>query len=169
MATDMKKPIFSPSQRYDVPPDRVEKRFVSTITLELDGIRNRKWNAERAIIFQTVILQRVRLVTGAKNIRDRINSHLDSWNKGTYKKLVQDSYSAAPYYLGKSHKTKNGEQCHLNFLSIIIRRKLCEAVRFICDRETGGVLLPSYWATEKAGITDETVVEVLAGKHPPES
>ena len=60
------KKLFLPTQRYDVPPSRVEKRFVWTITVELDRIQNQKWNAERAIIFQTVILQRVRLVPGAK-------------------------------------------------------------------------------------------------------
>ena len=84
MATDMKK-LFLPTQRYDVPPSRVEKRFVWTITVELDGILNQKWNAERAIIFQTVILQRVRLVPGAKKICDLINSHLDASTTSWYK------------------------------------------------------------------------------------
>ena len=57
-----------PTQGYEVPSELVEKRFVSTIASDIDGIQGRKWNAEKAIVFQTVILKRVHLVTGIKNI-----------------------------------------------------------------------------------------------------
>ena len=71
-----------------------------------------------------VILQRIRLVSGAKNIRDRITSCLDLWNKGAYYELVQDSYSAAAAYLGKERETQNREQCHSTFLNLILNGRL---------------------------------------------
>ena len=62
------------TKHYDVPSVQVTKRFVSTLAAELDGIRSWKWNAEWEIVFQTVILQCVRLVTGTKNICIKINT-----------------------------------------------------------------------------------------------
>ena len=72
-----------------------------------------------------IILQLILLVSGAKNIRDRITSCLDLWNKGAYNKLVQDSYSMAADYLGKSRETQTQEQCHSNFSNLILHGKLC--------------------------------------------
>ena len=48
--------------------------FVSTLTVEINGIQGRKLNAENVIISQAVILQRVILVTGANNICAQIDS-----------------------------------------------------------------------------------------------
>ena len=44
------------------------------------------------VIFQMIILQRVCLVYGARNICDLITSCLDLQNWGAYNELVQDSY-----------------------------------------------------------------------------
>ena len=73
MASEMDFFCF-PTQCYGVTSGQVSKRSVSKINAELDGMRGQKWNAERAIIFQTVILQCVHLVTGAKYIQVRINT-----------------------------------------------------------------------------------------------
>ena len=56
-----------------------------------------------------VIFQHVRLVSGARNIRDRIASHLDLWNRVSYDKLLQDSYSAAEDFLGNNFRTQTQE------------------------------------------------------------
>ena len=61
-----KKLIFFPTQLYETPSDQVGKRFVFTLSVKFNEIRNRKWNAERAVVFQTVILQCVHLISGAK-------------------------------------------------------------------------------------------------------
>ena len=135
--------------------------------MEFDIIWNQQWNADMVIIFQTVIFQRVRLVSGARNIRDQITSRLDFWNKVTYNKLLQDSYGAMAYYLGKARGTQIKEQNHCNFENIILNGKFHKSVRFICERETGEVLLPNDWATESTSFTDKTVAEVLAGVNPP--
>ena len=49
---------------------------VETLVVKLDVIWNQHWNTERVIVFQTVILKRIRLLPGARNIGDRINSSL---------------------------------------------------------------------------------------------
>ena len=63
------------------------KKFVSTLAAELDGIQGRKWNAGRVIIFKMVILRYFQHITGAKNIRARIDDQLDSWKKGALGEL----------------------------------------------------------------------------------
>ena len=65
-----------------------------TLVVELDGIRNHHRNAERVIVFQMDILERVHLVSNTRNICDRITSHLDLWKRGTIVELVHYSYGA---------------------------------------------------------------------------
>ena len=46
---------------------------------ELRGVRDRLWNLERFIFFQTVILPRAQHVTASQAIRRRIEKRLDAW------------------------------------------------------------------------------------------
>ena len=99
--------------------------------MELDGIRNRRWNTERVIVFQMVIFQRVRLVSGAGNLCDCITSCLELWNKGAYDELVQDSYGTVEPFLGNKCGTQIQEQSHCTFSNPILHGKLRKVVRFI--------------------------------------
>ena len=83
-----------PTQPYDVSSGKVEKRFVGIMSVEVDGVCDRKWNAEGVIIFQSVILQRAQGV-----IRKRILFRLDCWNRGTFDELVKDTYNSDMGYL----------------------------------------------------------------------
>ena len=121
----------------------------------------------RGWYFSDFYFQRVHLVSGAINIRDRILSRIDLWNKGSYNELVQDSYSAAAAFLGKKCTTQTQDQCHNKIPNLILRRKLREEVKFICERETGGVFPLDDQATDSTGFTDKTVAEVLAKKPRP--
>ena len=47
--------------------------------------------------------------------------------------------------------------------------KLREAVRFVYEREKGGVLQPDKLAQDRTGMINETVTSVLEGKHPSET
>ena len=58
-----------PTQIYDVPSGKVGKIFVGILSVELDRVRARKWNAERVIFFQSVILQRAQGVSNSAQIR----------------------------------------------------------------------------------------------------
>ena len=83
------------------------------------------------IIFQSVILQHILLITGAKNIPARIKFQLDSLNCGALGELVNDTYTAAMGYLGRDRKTESKEQRHCTSSNIVLRGKLHEAVIFV--------------------------------------
>ena len=72
----MKKLVIITTKSYDVPYGRIGNIFVGIISVDLDVIRNHQCNTERVIVIQTVILQRVSGVYGARNIRDRIDLRL---------------------------------------------------------------------------------------------
>ena len=82
--------------------------------------------------------------------------------------MVQDCHRAAEEDLGGKRGTQTQEQRHSNFSNLVLCGNFRKAVRYICDRETGGFLLPNKQATESTGLTYKTVLEVLAGKNPPE-
>ena len=63
MASAVKKNVGLQTLHYDAPSRKVGKIFVGILYVELDGVRARKWNAEREIVFQSVILQRAQGVS----------------------------------------------------------------------------------------------------------
>ena len=46
------------TQRYDAPSGKVRKISVGILFVELDGVCARKFNLDRVIFFQSIILQR---------------------------------------------------------------------------------------------------------------
>ena len=89
-----------PTQRYDAPSRKVGDRFVGILSVELDGVHARKWNVERVIIFQSVILQCAQDFNNYTQIRKRILFQMDLWNRGAFDELVKDTYNSAMGYLG---------------------------------------------------------------------
>ena len=59
-------------QRYAAPSEKVGKIFVGILSVELDGVCARKWNAERVIVFQLFILQHKQSVNNSAQIRKYI-------------------------------------------------------------------------------------------------
>ena len=80
-----------PSKRYDAPNGRVGRRFAGMRWDKLRGVRERLWNLEPFIVFQTVILQQARHVTASHAIRRRIKNRLDAWREGKHAVLVEDT------------------------------------------------------------------------------
>ena len=66
------KLVFMPIQHYGAPSGKVGKIFVVILSVELDCVRARKWNAEGVILFQSVILQYVQGVNNSAQIRKHI-------------------------------------------------------------------------------------------------
>ena len=56
MASAVEKLVCLPTQRYDAPSGKVGKRFVGILSVELDKVHARKWNSERVVVFQSIIL-----------------------------------------------------------------------------------------------------------------
>ena len=88
-----------PPRRYDAPIGKVGRRYVHALALELQEIRDRHWNSERFIVFQTVTLQRARHVTASRDIRRRIEKRLNAWEAGRYTMLVEDTLRSSTQYL----------------------------------------------------------------------
>ena len=65
----------------------------------LGGVRDRRCNSERFIIFQTVILQQACHVTASHMIQRRINKRLDAWDAGINRMLVEDMLRTCAQYL----------------------------------------------------------------------
>ena len=57
----------------------------------MHGVRDRQWNLERFIVFQTVILQRAQHVTASHAIRRRIGKRVDACEVGRHGMLVEDT------------------------------------------------------------------------------
>ena len=71
------KLVCIPTQIYDAPSGKFGKRYVGILSVELDGFRARKWNAERVIVFQSDILQRAQGVNNFAQIRKCILFRID--------------------------------------------------------------------------------------------
>ena len=80
-----------PPRQYKATSGKVGRRFVNALVGELRGIRDRRWNLERFIVFQTVTLQRARHVTASRDIRLWIEKRLDAWEAGRFEILVEDT------------------------------------------------------------------------------
>ena len=65
-------------------------------------MRGRRWNSERFIVFQTVILQRDFHVTASHTIRRRIKKRLDAWDDGIHRMLVDQMLRTYVQYLTAS-------------------------------------------------------------------
>ena len=65
-----------PSRHYKAPCSKVGRRCVNALVKELRGVRDRGWNSERFIVFQTVTLQRACHVTEYWDICRRIEKRL---------------------------------------------------------------------------------------------
>ena len=71
--------VVMPSRRYAALRGEVGRRFVGTLGAEMQGVWDRRWNSERFIIFQTVILQQARHVTISHAIRRLIAWDAVTW------------------------------------------------------------------------------------------
>ncbi len=156
------KLIVLPAQRYNAPGGPVGRRFVRMLAEEMSGIRSRKWNSERFIVFQMVILQRSKGVTKAGDIKKRLSNRMDSWEANKFDMLVQDTERTALGQLASRRGRDTPEQRAKIYNRLVLQGKLRTAVRWLTEREKGGVLLPGD-TDEKTG---ENIFDVLKSKHP---
>ena len=125
-------------------------------------MRERQWNSERFIVFQTVILQQAGHVTASHAIRRRIGKRLDAWEDGKYGMLVEDILRTCEQYITFSCREELVEHRAQTYHSMVLRGKVRTVVRWITERETGGALQLGERCTKKG----ERVTEVLRTKNP---
>ena len=149
-------------RRYDALSGKFGRRFVGTLGEELKEVRDRRWNSERFIIFQTVMLQHALHVTASQSIRLRIEKRLDTWGEGKHEMLLKETIRTCEEYLTVARKEETSEHRAQTYHSLVLRRKLRTAVRWITEMEAGGFLQPGDRCTK----TGDRVMEVLCTKHP---
>ena len=69
---------------------------------DISGLQARKWNAERFIFFQTVILQYTHHVVDARAIIQRLRKRLDMWEAGQHQMLFKETSCTFKQYLSAS-------------------------------------------------------------------
>ena len=72
-------------------------------------------------------------------------------------------------YLGKARVSQTSEERHRKFSNLVLKGKLREAIRFVCDQEKGGFLQPDDLAEDRTGTINKTVAYVLEVRHPSET
>jgi hypothetical protein len=102
--------VTLPGQRYNAPGGAVGRYFVRLLTEELNCICSRKWNSEKYIVFQMVILQKSKLVTAAGDIKRRLSKWMDSWEECKFDMLVEDSARTALSQLTRARGLQTEEQ-----------------------------------------------------------
>ena len=127
--------VVMPSRRYDAPSGKVGHQFVGMLVAELQGVRDRRWNSERFIVFQTVILKRARHVTTSHAIRRRIEKMLDAWGPGKHSMLVGDTLRSCEDYLNAAWREDTAEHRAQTYHSLALRGKLRLVVRWITERD----------------------------------
>ena len=76
--------------------------------------------------------------------------------------LVGDTLRSCEEYLTSSRREETAEHRAQTYHSLVLRGKLRSAVRWITEREPGGVLQPG----RRCEKTGDRVLEVLRAKHP---
>ena len=103
---------------------------------------DRLWSSEQ------VILQRARHVTASQAIRRRIGKRLDAWAEGKHSMLVEDTLRTCREYLTIARREEMVEHRSQTYHILVLRGKLRTAVRWITERERGGVLQPGDQGTK---------------------
>ena len=97
--------VVMPAQIYDAPRRRFGRSFVYVLGAELTGVWQRCWNAERLIVFQTMILQHDQQLTRSGAIQKRIEHWLDACEAGEFGMLAEDTARTCVQYIS----TRRGE------------------------------------------------------------
>ena len=154
--------VAYPHPMYNPPKGRVGHRVVSAMAREFTGVRERKWNSERALIFAACVLRKSPGVIRARDIKRWVERRLTLWIDGSYDALVQDIVGEAMRGVGGGRGTIDEDLVARKYNSMVLDGKLRAAVRFATERDGGGVLLPQDACTK----TGRPVMEVLLSQHP---
>jgi hypothetical protein len=112
--------IILPSQHYDAPSGSVGCHFVHILTEELEGICCQKWNLERFLVFQMVVLQHSKEVKTSYAIRRQLTMQMDAWEADKFTMLVQDTECTALAQLSKIQGVETQEQRAKKFTRLVL-------------------------------------------------
>jgi hypothetical protein len=115
------------------------KRFVNLLANEFQGVRLRKWNSERAMIFAPAILHRKHGVAKASQITKLIGHRLDLWEAGRYAELVNEVVITGGSGVAGRNPAEWGEKevsdsVAKTYNNMVLDGKIRGAVRFATSR-----------------------------------
>ena len=110
---------------------RVGRIFIDTVDEELEGGEGRRWNSERFIIFQAVVLQKTTSVRRARIICQQVERRTIDWRAGRYLILVEDTTRTNRAMVSKVARGMTEEAISKNFTSLILKEKIQTAYRFV--------------------------------------
>ena len=147
---------------YTLPGGATAKRFISLYEREINAFVDGQRNSESFVCFPSLILQKDKNFKKTKDIRSLLKRRMTMWDNGQFDELIKEA-EQCDRKLSQSSGKMNVDQEAKVFSSLIMQGKLREAVRFITDRQGGGVMSPEQDAGKPAG---KSVFEVLLSKHP---
>ena len=150
------------NQQYDLPRGRVGHTFIDEFSNIIEGVIDRKWNFERAMVFMMTVLQRTSSVKKAKDVKERLDTRIQAWKDGKFDMLVQTAERDMKANMTNLRGNMTDAKIHKIFDDMMKRGKIRQAARFVTQRLSGGVMMPDD-IDEKSG---NPVSEVLHSKHP---
>ncbi len=166
------KVIRLPFRRYDLPGGNVGRKFIDSLSKEVELVADQKGCSERMIVFQVIILQKEILVKKTADIRRVIQRRLQLWDEGQFDVLMQEAMRCSETFL-KRYRKENRQGAHDHtvkvFHRLMLQGKLRSAVRWITERDQHGLLQPTDLTKIKdaSGVeVDMPVIDALRTKHP---
>ena len=147
---------------YTLPGGSVAKEFISLYNQEVSEFANGKKKSESFICFPSLVLQKDKHIKRTKDIRILLKRRMRMWQDGLFRELIKEAEDCDRKLPQSSGKMSEDQEAKI-FSSLILQGRMREAVRFITERQGGGVMSPDEDAGKPAG---KNVFEVLESKHP---
>ena len=154
--------VTLPPQLYTCPGKGAGKEFISQLCEEFAGVQERKWNSERPLVFCLAMLQKKPGVTQSSDIQRCLKHRLEEWKAGKHKALVEITERSMLAAMSNSQGGTTQEERLKKYNQLMLLGNPRAAVRYLTDREGGGILEPH----TSSGKGNQTVEEVLKSKHP---
>ena len=122
---------------YLPPQGRIGAAVITQLAAELRGVRERKWNSERPLVFAACILRRRHGCVKAADIKRRIDQRLSLWQEGRFDALIQDVTASALADAGHRSTKSDDETIARRYNSKVLDGELRAAIRQLTARASG--------------------------------
>ena len=129
------------------------------MALELQGVRECKWNFEHPLILMACILHCKQRCTQAKDIKKHIVQCLDLWHQEKVVSLIHDITTTSLANAGYRSATNDAETMARKYNATVLDGRLRTAVRGLVSTDGGGVLSPDDSCTKTGCLVWDVLAE----------
>ena len=104
-----------PTKRYDALSVKVGRQFFGTLSVELNGVRSRKWNSDRVVGFSWLPCNALKALIMPNIFLRAYFSDSTALIVRRLEKLMKDTFNTATGFLGKYLGIQNYEEYHRTF------------------------------------------------------